>query len=63
MFKQWGEWAYVELNEDEERKNKIHYVEIDGRKPDGKFVDTVMFHIGKKACGRYLDGVIHDGFP
>lgn len=29
----------------------------------GKFPVTIMHRVGKKAAGRHLDGVLHDGYP
>lgn len=57
LFKQHGAWAPVdepasEVQEDEELSNV-------GVMLDGQY----MRRIGKKAAGRELDGVPHDGFP
>lgn len=30
---------------------------------EGKFPVTIMHRVGKKAAGRLLDGVLHDGYP
>ena len=62
FFKQWGEWAPAE------REGDLLTVTGAGRFtsnpewhefPDGQ----VMAHIGKRAAGRRLDGVLHDAFP
>ena len=34
---------------------------VSGGAPDG--MHTLFTRVGKKAAGRELDGVIHDGFP
>jgi len=48
LFKQWGEHAPNWFNDD--AGNKI---------PDSEWIDR----IGKKAAGRLLDGIEHNGFP
>jgi protein gp37 len=62
LFKQWGEWAPF--------SKPSHYpagVTPDGSKvgPDEQFTEdcALMYRIGKKAAGRVLDGMTHDGFP
>lgn len=65
FFKQWGEWAPASVSH-----------EIGKRKPDmqlrngvwtSRLVDLldpdVMIRVGKKAAGRLLDGVEHNGMP
>lgn len=76
LFKQWGEWEICSIENghyhcDMER-NKAHWVHFDGTttKPswhrDG-YPDAdkawAMVKVGKKASGRVLDGMTHDGFP
>ena len=48
LFKQWGEWAPNWLNDDAGQKI-----------PGSEWIDRM----GKKAAGRSLDGVTHNGFP
>lgn len=48
LFKQWGEWGLNWYNDDV------------GQKIDGS---EWMDRMGKKAAGRLLDGVQHDGYP
>lgn len=53
-FKQWGEWVPM--------MGHVEGVPVTGPKfthPDG----TIMGRAGKKAAGRLLDGVEHNGFP
>jgi protein gp37 len=50
LFKQWGNWVSVS----EKEGSGAHYTFHDGR--------TVR-HVGKKAAGRTLDGIEHNGFP
>jgi len=64
LFKQWGEWLPVELPSDEEC-----YAEdgseraLEGRIHVQRVGHQDMARIGKKAAGRLLDGVEHNGFP
>ena len=62
LFKQWGEWAPVvkpaPLAPGDEWVD--YYA---GKAPAGAFSVTAMRRVGKKAAGRLLDGVTHDGFP
>jgi len=72
LFKQWGAWAPGE-NVDVEtgiRKNaswfadKWSFGETDMSDPEADWMDPPdLFRVGKKAAGRMLDGVIHDGYP
>ncbi|MBB3006021.1 phage Gp37/Gp68 family protein [Cupriavidus alkaliphilus] len=72
LFKQWGEWRHMDV---EEQRSNLDAV-VRGRTtawPDGTigFGDfranggygKPIFRLGKKAAGRLLDGVQHDGFP
>jgi len=70
LFKQWGEWAphQARAGGDEGgdlRRGHVRYLQGDGREPDGHFRkgDAAVARIGKKAAGRLLDGVLHDGYP
>jgi len=70
LFKQWGEWAphQARAGGDEGgdlRRGHVRYLQGDGREPDGHFRkgDAAVARIGKKAAGRLLDGVQHDGYP
>jgi protein gp37 len=50
LFKQWGAWASVS--------------EVEGDGPHHQFDDgATVRRLGKKAAGRLLDGVQHDGYP
>ena len=70
LFKQWGEWAPHPPTPgfDEGgalRRGFVRYLQGDGREPDGHFRkgDAAVARIGKKAAGRLLDYVTHDGVP
>lgn len=58
LFKQWGEWAPDD-----------HYTHMPKRDADihewfdGDLVVERSWRYGKKAAGRVLDGVTHDGYP
>jgi len=67
LFKQWGEWGMApELHKYQTTPRITVY-------PDGRLEDWEPFSVGygpwcmhragKKAAGRLLDGVQHDGFP
>lgn len=57
LFKQWGAWRPVAdgVTVVDDRQNVMPQQAF----PDGQRV----VHLGKKAAGRELDGVVHDGFP
>lgn len=58
LFKQWGEWApRSHLTAEQAYGKRTH--RIDGDSPN----DCWGYFVGKKAAGRLLDGVQHDGFP
>lgn len=70
LFKQWGEWAPHPpgAGGDEGgdlRRGHIRYLQGDGREPDGHFRrgDAAVSRVGKKAAGRLLYGIEHNGFP
>jgi protein gp37 len=70
LFKQWGEWAPHQAvpGGDESgdlRRGHVRYIQGTPREPDGRFIrgDAAVARIGKKAAGRLLDGVQHDGYP
>jgi protein gp37 len=56
LFKQWGNWLPPPFTATCTPTNRgIPYVQLS----DGQH----MFNVGKKAAGRLLDGVQHDGYP
>jgi protein gp37 len=69
LFKQWGEWQVTnvvaggDLGADI-RRDMVRIVKANGQ-PDGHFRrgDVLMRRVGKKAGGRLLAGLQHDGFP
>ncbi len=72
LFKQWGEWLPTKDCTDEQAMmphRGVVYVNRDGTFTDGS--DGIDFfggteetgRVGKKAAGRLLDGVTHDGYP
>jgi len=78
LFKQWGEWVPYEHSEQPPFLFSQHGHEIDGHalpdfeSEDGKtqrewlcdWADQILARrVGKKAAGRLLDGVTHDGLP
>jgi protein gp37 len=78
LFKQWGEWKplgqmpYSEkVATDERHLRDDEYLRMDGTmhttlKDDHEPFDAgdiLIRRVGKKAAGRLLDGVQHDGFP
>jgi protein gp37 len=52
LFKQWGEW----IPEEDAYDLDLKCIE-QGPPPGG------MYRVGKKAAGRLLDGILHDGVP
>jgi protein gp37 len=66
LFKQWGDWR---ANYSPDRDGPTHFVEPDGRMvPIESGIEWAsgsipMRRIGKKAAGRLLDGVEHNGYP
>ena len=70
LFKQWGEWAPAEaIDDNDDRDLAQQWLARDGREvnPDhGLDIfhgDTPVYRAGKKAAGRLLDGIEHNGFP
>lgn len=72
LFKQWGEWAPGENVErhhgtvatahwfgDTWNSGRVNLASFDGHADD----EPDLYRVGKKAAGRMLDGVQHDGFP
>lgn len=58
LFKQWGEWigggpGWVLANLPDQKGTPCHPW------PDG----SVAMRLGKRTCGRLLDGVLHDAYP
>lgn len=53
LFKQWGEWGDAEQMSSEE----LEHWDVLGKTAPG------VARVGKKAAGRHLGGVLHDGFP
>ena len=72
LFKQWGEWTPGE-NVERQRGTVDTAFLMDDRwdiyplnlATDGGHIDDQpdLYRVGKKAAGRWLDGVTHDGFP
>ena len=71
LFKQWGEWVDCDSGPEDDAlyEGKADcWAHIDGGHHDGAmgidfFHTHPMYRIGKKAAGRLLDGVQHDGYP
>ena len=71
LFKQWGEWVDCDSGPEDDAlyEGKADcWAHIDGGHHDGAmgidfFHTHPMYRIGKKAAGRLLDGVRHDGYP
>lgn len=64
FFKQWGEWN-TRGHAFATGSVKQPHAEIDGRSiaaPWGR-EDVIMARVGKKAAGRLLDGIEHNGMP
>jgi hypothetical protein len=69
MFKQWGEWAHSEQTP--YPVPGLSFFDIDGRPTgsgwhfwtEGDEGMNVSIRVGKKASGRLLDGMLHDGYP
>jgi len=71
LFKQWGEWAPGNIRDYCTTSDRCQVVDpivgLMGRPWLGWGVDragrTIMLNVGKKASGRLLDGVEHNGYP
>lgn len=75
LFKQWGEWQIASVanghHDFDMARNAAHWVFPDGllQKPSSIREGWTggdpwaMVRVGKKAAGRLLDGVLHDGYP
>lgn len=71
LFKQWGEWQIASAanghHDSDMERNAAHWVDMDGamHKPSSLGLNNpfAMVKVGKKAAGRLLDGVEHNGFP
>lgn len=69
LFKQWGEWTPRRLAEKDDLVNARKSLILS---PDGRFTSGLMSYpdtawivdrVGKRAAGRLLDGVEHNGMP
>jgi protein gp37 len=71
LFKQWGEWQIASHEnghfDSDMARNGAHWVASDGsiHKPSSIGLENpcAMARVGKKAAGRLLDGIQHDGYP
>ncbi|CAE6967556.1 phage Gp37/Gp68 family protein [Paraburkholderia domus] len=75
LFKQWGEWAPGEnAPGPQSRTEQVawrtfgdtwEYGSLTPKGSEGMHVDDApaVWRVGKKAAGRLLDGITHDGFP
>jgi protein gp37 len=69
-FKQWGEWCPAAcIVDDDDRELAEAWIGRDRGVFDPRFCveffhgDALVYRAGKKAAGRLLDGVEHNGFP
>ncbi|SOY56815.1 phage Gp37/Gp68 family protein [Cupriavidus taiwanensis] len=62
LFKQWGEHAPNDRTMAEVEASQRGYTFVPYSE-DQPYPIAAMDHVGKKAAGRLLDGVQHDGFP
>jgi protein gp37 len=70
FFKQWGSWAPTLVADESARKNDVRYGEFHDRHASS-WVESCLceegteplYHIGKKAAGRLLDGRTWDEMP
>ncbi|NSY21926.1 phage Gp37/Gp68 family protein [Agrobacterium vitis] len=62
LFKQWGQWAPLQANDGEWPTDRLGFcrINMDGKRSDDGWP---MQKITKKAAGRLLDSVEHNGFP
>ena len=64
QFKQWGEWAPGEnVAAGGRAVHAAHWFEEPTFDESGKGPPPDLYRVGKRAAGRTLDGVTHDGFP
>lgn len=71
LFKQWGEWEVASIANGhydcDMARNAAHWVDMAGalHKPSSLGLNNpyAMVKVGKKAAGRLLDGIEHNGFP
>ena len=68
LFKQWGSWEPRDLWQPGPKAPPMRAIKLDGSPvPDDVAPQDVggwrMACVGKKAAGRLLDGVQHDGYP
>jgi len=62
LFKQWGEYAPNDRTMDAVRRSERKLVAVP-MVPDLAYPAALVDRVGKKAAGRLLDGVRHNGFP
>jgi hypothetical protein len=69
FFKRWGEWVPCPDDAQDWGRNwflidKSGDIDLpDGRVPMEEYGEFAARRVGKKAAGRLLDGVEHNGFP
>jgi len=64
LFKQWGEWApWARIPEDTSRLLKVSDSHRWPIHPGEQAGGVWSYRVGKKAAGRLLDGLTHDGYP
>lgn len=72
LFKQWGEWTPGENVEQQRGTVETAFLDDDGWRvyplnlatDEGHIDDQPdLYRVGKRAAGRFLDGVLHDGYP
>lgn len=74
LFKQWGEFTPGELADNPnypgegsawrlDQRGQRWHDPMEGLKPRSGWAPIKFIKVGKKAAGRLLDGVQHDGFP
>lgn len=63
LFKQWGAWAPTSIPVDQLPSTDPNVRLVEGGWSNRLKVDRFMRQVGKKAAGRLLDGVQHDGYP